>query len=216
MFSKNAKRPVAALVALTLSILLLDAVPAQAGALQFADVAAQVMVDARGRSSVALYFGSAQQPASQSSSTGGGQHGNAAPSGDGSGASAPPTGGVTQAGGVTVETIQLGDVTGTICDCGGIPFLAGGGFPLWPLLGLGAVPVFFLGGNNDTESPPSVITPPPPTTLTPMPTPPTQQVPIPEPATILLFGSGLLALGAGARRRSRSRQPGNGICTREV
>ena len=89
-----------------------------------------------------------------------------------------------------VETIDLGDVTGTVCDCGeilveDIP----GGVPWWPLLGLAGIPLFFI---DDGDKPPN--TPPGPT--------PTPTV-VPEPATLFLFGTSLLALGAGARRRRR-------------
>jgi hypothetical protein len=96
---------------------------------------------------------------------------------------------LSQSGG-TVETIDLGDVTGTVCDCGVIPIPdVKGGFPKWPLFALAAIPLGFIPGGDDDNTPPSFPTPTPP------------DVPIPEPATLLLFGSGLLALGARARRR---------------
>jgi len=97
-----------------------------------------------------------------------------------------------------VEIIDQGDVEGTICDCGEI-LIAGGGFPKWPLLFLAAIPFFFIGGDGDFDTPTFTTTPPPPPLVTPTPTPP--QTPIPEPASLLLFGSGLAAFGAGLRRR---------------
>ncbi|MFN2511775.1 MAG: PEP-CTERM sorting domain-containing protein [Pyrinomonadaceae bacterium] len=98
-----------------------------------------------------------------------------------------------------VEIIDQGDVEGTICDCGDI-LIAGGGFPKWPLLFLAAIPLFFINGDDDIDRPTFTTTPtPPPVPITPTPTPP--EVPIPEPASLLLFGSGLAAFGAGLRRR---------------
>lgn len=96
---------------------------------------------------------------------------------------------LSQSGG-QVQTVDLGDVTGTVCDCGEIPPPAAikGGFPWWPFLGGAVIP--FLFPRHETtppETPP--ITPP--------------QTPIPEPMTLLLFGSGLLALGARRRRGRR-------------
>lgn len=88
-----------------------------------------------------------------------------------------------------VDVVDQGDVEGTICDCGEIT-VPGGGFPKWPLLFLAAIPFFFIHGCDDCE------TPTPPTTPTPPPTPG-----IPEPASLLLFGTGLAAFGAGLRRR---------------
>lgn len=86
-----------------------------------------------------------------------------------------------------VDVVDQGDVEGTICDCGEIT-VPGGGFPKWPLLFLAAIPFFFIHGCDNCE------TPTPPTTP-----PPTPEVP--EPASLLLFGSGLAAFGAGLRRR---------------
>jgi len=92
-----------------------------------------------------------------------------------------------------VEIVDQGEVEGTICDCGEITIP--GGFPKWPLLFLAAIPLFFIDGGDD--EPPPVFTPTP----TPNPTPPTTPTPVPEPASLLLFGSGLVAFGAGLRRR---------------
>jgi len=86
-----------------------------------------------------------------------------------------------------VEVVDQGDVEGTIWDCGEIT-VPGGGFPKWPLLFLAAIPFFFIHGCDHCETPPTTPTPP----GTPE---------IPEPASLLLFGSGLAAFGAGLRRR---------------
>jgi hypothetical protein len=102
---------------------------------------------------------------------------------------------LSQSGG-QVETVDLGDVTGTVCDCGEIPrsiIPRAAGFPWWTLAG---IPLICVSGIcfGDEDTPPT--NPPPPT-------PPPPNNPIPEPATLLLFSTGLLAAGAGARRRRR-------------
>jgi hypothetical protein len=105
--------------------------------------------------------------------------------------------GVTPAGQPAgVEVVADGEVEGSICDCGEL-LVAAGAFPKWPFLFLAAVPLAFI-HNCDScgDTPPS--TPTPPTNIsTPTPTP----TPTPEPASLLLFGTGLLAAGAGLRRR---------------
>jgi hypothetical protein len=89
---------------------------------------------------------------------------------------------------IGVDVIDQGDVEGTVCDCGEI-MVPGGGFPKWPLLFLAAIPFLFIHDCDDCDEKP-----------TPTPTPPgTSEVP--EPGSLVLFGMGLAAFGAGLRRR---------------
>ena len=207
---QQARRP----IALTLGALLLGAVPAQAGPVEYRDVVSYSSAFTRGGGpSVDLRLRSYTQQdkagarpdsvasagAPQDVKTGG-----AAGSGEGAATAAPNTSTPLTGAGValqdqqtTVETIELGELDGTLCDCGDIK-IPGGGFPLWPLLGFAGIPLFFIPGD---ETPPTdTPTPPPP--------PPTQPppAPIPEPATLLLFGTGLAAIGARARRRRAAAQ----------
>ncbi len=101
------------------------------------------------------------------------------------------------------EVFEDGEVEGSICDCGYLPSIVGGAFPKWPFLFLAAVPLVFIHdcetcdntpSSNPTPTPPSSITTPTPT-------------PTPEPASLLLFGTGLLAAGAGLRRRYAKSKP---------
>ena len=88
-----------------------------------------------------------------------------------------------------VQVFDQGTVDGTICDCGEIPAV-GGGFPKWPFLLL--IPLVCVTGVCSKHGHKT----PPPEVPTPTPTPP-----VPEPASLLLLGSGIAALSAGARRR---------------
>ena len=96
-----------------------------------------------------------------------------------------------------VEIIEEAEVEGTICDCG--YFDIPGGFPKWPLLFLTAVPLVFINDCDDCDENPQSSPTPTPTPTPPPPTP--TPTPTPEPASLLLFGTGLLAAGAGLRRR---------------
>jgi hypothetical protein len=90
-----------------------------------------------------------------------------------------------------VQVFDQDQVNGTICDCGEIPAV-GGGFPKWPFLLL--IPLVCVTGicTHHHKTPECVSCP------TPTPTPPPN---VPEPGSLMLLGSGIAALAAGARRR---------------
>ncbi len=195
-------------VALMLSVLLIAAVPAQAGTISFGDVIALATVNGQsGRQTIDLRLRSVTQQGGGTANSQDRQISSAGSNSQNPGTAQTPTGAaptgstdtsitgttvaVQQPGSVQVETIELGDIQGTICDCGEIPGLPGS-FPKLPFLALAGIPLLFLGGD---DIPPTEVLPPPPTPVPPQ---------VPEPATLLLLGSGLAALGAGARRRRRA------------
>jgi hypothetical protein len=178
-----------------LGVIFAAAPAARAGTITFADVvraadaSAQMRTAAEVRLRLAGQTGTAQGSVAQSGSTSGTtqqQTGSQQPSQQGGTTPSDPT--LSQSGG-HVETVDLGDVTGTVCDCGEIPAAPAikGGLPWWPLLG--GIPLICLSGicTSDENQPPPPGPPPPPS--------------VPEPTTLLLLGSGLLAVGARARRR---------------
>lgn len=97
-----------------------------------------------------------------------------------------------------VEIVEEAEVEGTICDCGDI-LLPAGGIAKWPFLFLAAVPLVFIHHCEDCDEHDTAPTPTPTPTPTSNPTP--TPTPTPEPASLLLFGTGLVAIGAGLRRR---------------
>ena len=188
-----------------LSLLLLIAVPAQASPIKFADVV-NVMGDLQngGQFQRLRLRAIAQEPtASGTASTP--SLGSVAPAVAGYGQSTAASVGTSteavapslasgtevapQQQQTDVQVFEQDQVDGTICDCGEIPSV-GGGFPKWPFLAL--IPLICLTGVCHHHH----KVPPPPVLPTPTPTPP-----IPEPASLFLFGSGIVALSAGARRR---------------
>jgi len=203
-----------------LSLLLLIAVPAQASPIKFADVV-NVMGDLQngGQFQRLRLRAIAQEPtASGTASTP--SLGSVAPAVAGYGQSTAASVGTSTeavapslASGTEVAPQQQADVQvfeqdqvdGTICDCGEIPSV-GGGFPKWPFLAL--IPLICLTGVCHHHH----KVPPPPVLPTPTPTPP-----IPEPASLFLFGSGIVALSAGARRRyAKMRASKQAAATTEV
>ena len=211
------RHPASRPLALTLGALLLAAVPAQAGPIEYRDVVAHSSPSGRGVGpSVNLRLrsftqqqGKSTQPNSIAGIAQDTKTGAPDASGEGAATTAPNTGGsltgatvLPQDQQTEVTTINLGEVQGTLCDCGEI-VIPGGGFPLWPLLGFAGVPLFFISGDDD-DSPTSIPTSTP-SGPTPQPTQFNNPPQVPEPATLLLFGTGLAALGAGARRRRARR-----------
>jgi len=172
-----------------LSLLLLIAVPAQASPIKFADVV-NVMGDLQngGQFQRLRLRAVAQEPTASGTS----------------GTAATPSLAPQQQQ-TDVQVFEQDQVDGTICDCGEIPSV-GGGFPKWPFLAL--IPLICLTGVCHHHH----KVPPPPEIPTPTPTPS-----VPEPASLFLFGSGIVALSAGARRRyAKMRASKQAAATTEV
>lgn len=179
-------------------VFLLTAVPALADPIT-ANRVVQTLSSSQGALDLRLDASVAQDPATQKSGTK--QNG---PSAEGTKPESITGVAITSEGQqLGVEYIEEGEVDGTICDCGEIPPIITSGFPKWPFLFLAAVPLAFINHCDDCDerqespTPTPTPTPTPPSNPTPTPTPPG----VPEPGSLVLFGSGLVAAGAGLRRR---------------
>ncbi|HEX8844270.1 MAG TPA: PEP-CTERM sorting domain-containing protein [Pyrinomonadaceae bacterium] len=187
-------------LAAILSVLLLAAIPAHAGPIPFGDVVQVFGGLQNGNQTQELRLRSVSQSGgtlvsgdvkgSTESST---QEGDkeAAPVSLISTAAGPQEG---QQG--SIEVIEEGDVSGTVCDCGEIKIPGGFKFP-W--LALAGVPLVCATGICTKDKPRCEGD--------------CGETPIPEPTTLLLLGSGLSALGAGMRRRYKLRRAGRDLPT---
>jgi hypothetical protein len=190
--TKRAFRP----IAIMLSLLIMASVPVQAGPVTLSDVVQLISGNPRyGGQAPAMQLRYAPQEdktqqSSGSNSTSIAQSSTPQQSGAVSTSQQGSNNAQTQAQTEEVGEIEVGD-----CECGELPdeiveipgkrnFL-----PFIPLIGLVCVTGICTPDSSPTPTPPVIPTPTPPTT------------PVPEPATIFLFGSSLIALGAGARRR---------------
>ena len=193
------------MIAVALAVFFLTAVPALADEVRIGQVV-QTLTNSQARPELKLSTLVTQDPvnkgSTQQNGSTNGPKADTKPSQVGNGSEVAVSGVTITGEGKTigVDEIEEGEVEGTICDCGEV-LVAGGAFPKWPFLFLAAVPLVFINECDDCDqkqsSPTPTPTPTPPSN--PTPTPPSSEVP--EPASLLLFGTGLAAAGAGLRRR---------------
>ena len=199
---QGAIRPFRLNSAAMICIFLLTAVPAMADPVTSKQVV-QTLSSSQGTLDLRINTLATQDPATKSGAQPNGPRAEGSP---GTEQGAPRTESIIPGIAITSDGQPLGvdyeegEVDGTICDCGEIPFMAGS-FPKWPFLFLAAVPLAFIDTCDDCDQENESPTP------TPNPTPPLESTPtsappgVPEPGTLFLFGSGLVAAGAGLRRR---------------
>ena len=191
------------LIAATLALFLLTAVPAVADPIT-ANQVVQTYSSSTGTLDLRLQSLVSQDPAQKAGTQQNGPRNEQVAQGQGGTKNESPISGVAITGEgqqLGVDIGEEGEVEGTICDCGEI-LVAGGGFPKWPFLFLAAVPLAFIDRDEQTQESPTptptpTVTPTPPSNPTPTPTPPG----VPEPGSLVLLGTGLAAAGAGIRRR---------------
>lgn len=183
-------------VAITASLLLMVAVPAQASPVHIGDVVQVVSGSQRNggqNASVQLRFLEHDDRASAgTSTTSTGASGNSSNmSGDSSSSITTP---LQDPGGI-IQTEVIEDIGVEECECGDFTIPVAG-FPKWPFIPL--VGLVCLTGvcTNDCEPKPGEDENCKPVDIC-----VTNCNPIPEPASLLLFTSGIAALGASIRRR---------------